>query len=58
MKIDKDTLKKQVLGAASVPTQAPSITAAPPYFHKGMEENPRAKHGAGGPPSPFRKMTT
>lgn len=53
-----DALKKQVLGAASVPTLAPSITAAPPYFHKGMEENPRAMHGADAPPFPFRKMTT
>ena len=53
-----DDLKKQTLATASIPTLAPSITETPPYFHKGMEENPRAKHGAGGPPSPFRKMTT
>ena len=53
-----DDLKKQTLATASIPTLAPAITETPPYFHKGMEENPRAKHGAGGPPSPFRKMTT
>ena len=53
-----DALKKQILAAASIPTLAPSITETPPYFHKGMEENPAACHGAGGPPSPFRKMTT
>ena len=53
-----DALKKQILATASIPTLAPSITETPPYFHKGMEENPRACHGAGGPPSPFRKMTT
>lgn len=53
-----DTLKKQVVGAASIPTLAPSIIETPPYFHKGMEENPRAMHGTDAPPFPFRKMTT
>jgi len=51
-----DDLKKQTLAAASVPTMAASIQGTPPYFHKGMEENPRAMHGAGGPP--FRRMTS
>ncbi len=50
-----DTLKKQVLSTASVPTLAPSIRETPPYFHKGMEENPRAMHGVDGP---YRRMTT
>lgn len=53
-----DDLKKQTLATASIPTLAPSIAKTPPYFHKGMEENPAACHGSGGPPSPFRKMTT
>lgn len=54
-----EDLKKQTLATASIPTLAPSIAETPPYFHKGMEENPAACHGAGGfPPSPFRKMTT
>ena len=51
-----DTLKKQVLAAASVPTLAPSVRETPPYFYKGMEENPRAMHGADG--HPYRRMTT
>lgn len=51
-----DTLKKQILAAASIPTLAPSIKDTPPYFHKGMEENPRAMHGTDSPP--FRRMTT
>lgn len=50
-----DTLRKQILATASIPTLAPSIQNAAPYFHNGMEENPRAMHGAS---SPFRKMTT
>lgn len=53
-----DTLKKQMLGAASIPALAPSIVETPPYFHKGMEENPRAMHGTDAPPFPSRKMTT
>ncbi len=53
-----ETLKKQALATASIPTLAPSITEMPPYFHKGMEENLAARHGGGGPPSPFRRMTT
>lgn len=53
-----DALKKQILATTSIPTLAPSITETPPYFHKRMQENQRAMHGAGGPPSPFRKMTT
>lgn len=51
-----DDLKKDVRASASVPTMAPSIQDTPPYFHKRMEENPRAMHGASAPP--FRKMTT
>ena len=51
-----DTLKKQILAAASIPTLAPSIKDTPPYFHKGMEENPRAMHDIDSPP--FRRMTT
>ncbi len=53
-----DALKKQILATASIPTLAPSIAKTPPYFYKGMEENPRAMHGTNGPPSPFRNMTT
>lgn len=53
-----DDLRKRVLAASSVPTLAPSIAETAPYFHKGMGENPGAMHGAGGPPAPFRKMTT
>ena len=53
-----DDLRKRVIAASSVPTLAPSITEIAPYFHKGMGENPGAIHGAGVPPSPFRKMTT
>ena len=53
-----DDLRKRVTAASSVPTLAPSITETAPYFHKGMGENPGAIHGAGGSPSPFRKMTT
>lgn len=53
-----DTLKKQLLAAASIPTLAPSITETPPYFHKGMEENPRAMHGSPGHTPPFRSRTT
>lgn len=51
-----DTLKKQILAAASVPTLAPSAREKPPYFHKGMEENPRAMHSADG--HPYHRMTT
>lgn len=51
-----DTLRKQVLTTTSVPTMAASIQNTPPYFHKGMEENPRAMHGMGGPP--FRRVTS
>lgn len=51
-----DTLKKQVRATASIPTLAPSITETPPYFHKGMEENPRAMHGADG--WSYRRMIT
>ncbi len=43
-----DALKKQTLAAASVPTMAPSIQDTPPYFRKGMGENPRAMYGARG----------
>lgn len=50
-----ETLRKQILATASIPTLAPSIQNAAPYFHNGMEENQRAMHGAS---SPFRKMTT
>lgn len=53
-----DALKKQSLATASIPTLAPSITETPPYFHKRMEENPRAMHGLPGPPGPFRNRTT
>jgi len=53
-----DDLKKQILATASIPTLAPSITETPPYFHKGMEENPGAMHGLSGIPAPFRKMVT
>lgn len=53
-----DALRKQILASVSIPTLAPSVIETPPYFHKGMEENPAAFHGADGPPSPFRKMTT
>lgn len=49
-------LKKQALATASVPTMAGSIQNDPPYFHKGMEENPRAGHASAA--LPFRKMTT
>lgn len=51
-----DDLKKEVRASASVPVMAKPIRDTPPYFHKGMEENPRAMHGAALPP--FRKMTT
>jgi len=51
-----DELKKQTLASASVPTMAPSIQDTPPYFHKGMEENPKAMHGAG--EIPFHRMTS
>lgn len=50
-----DDLKKQVQATASIPKMAQSIQNTPPYFHKRMEENPRAMHGATHPP--FRKMT-
>lgn len=53
-----DDLRKRTLAASSVPSLAPSAAGTAPYFHKGMGENPRAMHGAGGPPSPFRSMTT
>ena len=51
-----DTLKKQALATASIPTLAPSIEQKPPYFHSGMQENHRAMHDAAG--FPFRKRTT
>lgn len=51
-----DTLKKQVRATASIPTLAPSMMETPPYFHKGMEENPRAMHGTDG--QPYRRMVT
>ena len=51
-----DDLKKQALATVSIPTLAPSMTEAPPYFHKEMKSNPRAMRGADTPP--FRKMTT
>ena len=51
-----DDLKKQVRASVSVPAMASAIQNTPPYFHTGMEENPRAVHGASSPP--FRKMTT
>jgi len=51
-----DMLKKQILASASIPTLAPSIWDAPPYFHKRMGENPGAVHGTGEPP--FRNMTS
>lgn len=50
-----DDLKKQVRASVSVPAMASAIQNTPPYFHTGMEENPRAVHGASSPP--FRKMT-
>lgn len=53
-----EDLRKRVSAASSVPTLAPSVAETAPYFHKGMGENPNAMHGAGGPPSPFRDMTT
>ncbi len=53
-----DALKKQLLATASIPTLAPSITKAPPYFHKGMQENQRAMYGSAGSSSPFRNRTT
>ncbi len=49
-------LKKQVLATASVPTMAGSIQNEPPYFHKGMEANPRAGHASAA--LSFRRMTT
>ena len=52
----RDKLKKEVLGVASVPTMAPSITETPPYFHKELKSNPRATNEI--PGYPFRKMTT
>lgn len=51
-----DDLKKQARASVSVPAMASAIQNTPPYFHTGMEENPRAVHGASSPP--FRKMTT
>jgi len=51
-----DDLKKQVRASVSVPAMASAIQNTPPYFHTGMEENPRAVHGASSPL--FRKMTT
>lgn len=51
-----DDLKKQARASVSVPVMASAIQNTPPYFHTGMEENPRAVHGASSPP--FRKMTT
>lgn len=51
-----DALQKQVLATASIPTMAPSIQDMPPYFHKRMEENPRAMHGTGEPL--FHQMTS
>lgn len=53
-----DALKKQILATASIPTQAPSITETPPYFHKEMAANHRAMRGPGGPAYPFRNRTT
>lgn len=53
-----DTLKKQILATASIPTIAPSIQNTTPYFYKGMEENPHAMHSTNMPPIPFRKITT
>ena len=43
-----DSLKKQILATTSIPTLAPSIKDTSPYFHKGMEENPRAMYGSEG----------
>lgn len=51
-----DDLKKQARASVSVPAMSSAIQNTPPYFHTGMEENPRAVHGASSPP--FRKMTT
>ncbi len=51
-----DDLNKQVLAIASIPTLSPSIKNTPPYFYKGMEQNPRAMHGA--KELPFRNMTS
>lgn len=56
-----DDVKKQALATASVPTLPPSMEKTPPYFHKGMQENHAAMHPGdphGGPPFPYRKMTT
>ena len=53
-----DALKKQSLATASIPTLAPSIRDTPPYFHRGMQENRGAMHGAVGQSPPFRKRTT
>lgn len=52
-----DDLKKQTLATVSIPTQAPSITETPSYFHKEMHSNRAAGHG-GEASHPFRKMTT
>lgn len=54
-----DTLKKQVLSTASIPTLAPSIEHTPPYFHREMHANPGAMHGADGQPvSPYRNRNS
>lgn len=51
-----ETLKKEALAAASVPSAAPSMEREPSYFHKGMGENPGALRGMAG--SLFHSMTT
>ncbi len=50
------SLKKQILATASIPRLSPSIRDTAPYFHKGMEENPRAMYDTG--ELPFRHMTS
>lgn len=51
-----ETLKKQTLATAAISTMASSVQDTPPYFHKGMEENPRAGHASA--VLPFRRMTS
>jgi hypothetical protein len=50
-------LRKQILDNYGAPSIAPSAEAKPPYFHTGMDDNPRTAmpYDTG---FPFRRMTT
>ena len=52
-----DTLRKQIISNCGVPTMSEKAARKPPYFHTGMEDNPRTYQDSIRS-FPFRRMTT